>query len=84
MSDWILRKEGTGLPIRVVRLGEGIDKGFHVGAHRGEEAIDDIAGFLALTGALGAPEPGVSYGLARHRVGFRSALRSGARDTISG
>ncbi|RWR30636.1 LysR family transcriptional regulator [Sinirhodobacter populi] len=54
MPDWILREEGAGLPIRAVRLGEGIDKGFHIGVRRGEEAIDYIAGFLALAQATGA------------------------------
>jgi Transcriptional regulator len=59
MPDWILREEGAGLPIRAVRLGEGIDKGLHIGVRRGEETIDYIAGFLALahaTGARAAPE----------------------------
>ncbi|RWR13300.1 LysR family transcriptional regulator [Paenirhodobacter populi] len=54
MPDWILREEGAGLPIRAVRLGEGIDKGLHIGVRRGEETIDYIAGFLALAQATGA------------------------------
>lgn len=54
MPDWILREEGAGLPIRTVRLGEGIDKGLHIGVRRGEETIDYIAGFLVLAQATGA------------------------------
>ncbi|RWR07567.1 LysR family transcriptional regulator [Paenirhodobacter populi] len=54
MPDWILREEGAGLPIRAVRLGEGIDKGLHIGVRRGEETIDYIAGFLTLAQATGA------------------------------
>ena len=61
VPDWILREEGVGLPIRAVHLGQGIDKGLHIGVRRGEEDIDYIAGFLALahaTGAQSAPGSG--------------------------
>jgi len=57
VPDWILREEGAALPVRAVRLGEGIDKGLHIGLRRGEEAIDYIAGFLRLAATAGPSEP---------------------------
>lgn len=59
VPDWILREEGGGLPIRAVRLGQGISKGLHIGVRKGDADTDYIAGFLALaraTGAQPAPE----------------------------
>lgn len=55
VPDWILREEGAGLAVRAVRLGEGVDKGLHIGVRRGEEGIDYLAGFLALALQVGAP-----------------------------
>ncbi len=60
VPDWILREEGAGLPVRAVRLGEGIDKGLHIGLRRGEEAIDYIAGFLRLARDMEAAGDAVS------------------------
>lgn len=49
LPDWLVREEGSGLPIRTLRLGaDGIGKSIHLGIRRGEEAVDYIAGFLAL------------------------------------
>ncbi|CAO3419319.1 LysR family transcriptional regulator [Azospirillum argentinense] len=49
LPDWLVREDGTGLPVRCVRLGsEGIGKSIHLGVRRGEESVDYIAGFLAL------------------------------------
>lgn len=56
VPDWILREEGAGLPIRAVRLGEGIVKGLHIGVRTGEQDIDYIAGFLAIARAIGAQQ----------------------------
>lgn len=48
IPDWLLREEGGGLPIRAVRIGDGLPKSIHLGTRRGEEGIDYVAGFLAL------------------------------------
>ncbi|MBK4217197.1 LysR family transcriptional regulator [Paracoccus caeni] len=48
VPDWLLLEEGAGLPVRRVRIGEGIDKSIHLGTRRGDESIDYIAGFLEL------------------------------------
>ncbi|QFQ88781.1 LysR family transcriptional regulator [Paracoccus kondratievae] len=54
VPDWILREEGAGLPVRAVRLGQGISKGLHIGVRKGEQKTDYIAGFLALARQAGA------------------------------
>lgn len=54
VPDWILREEGAGLAVRAVRLGDGIDKGLHIGVRRGEESTDYIAGFLRLARSMDA------------------------------
>lgn len=48
VPDWLLREEGSGLPIRGLRIGEGLAKSIHLGTRRGEETTDYIAGFLEL------------------------------------
>ncbi|WP_431855186.1 LysR family transcriptional regulator [Azospirillum sp.] len=54
LPDWLVREEGTDLPIRTVRLGpDGIGKSIHLGIRRGEEAVDYMAGFLALARETG-------------------------------
>ncbi|MBY6261383.1 LysR family transcriptional regulator [Azospirillum sp. 412522] len=54
LPDWLVREEGEGLPIRSLRLGKGgIGKSIHLGVRRGEDAIDYIAGFLALAREIG-------------------------------
>ena len=54
LPDWLVREEGAGLPIRTVRLGpDGIGKSIHLGVRRGEDAVDYIAGFLALARETG-------------------------------
>lgn len=54
LPDWLVREEGTNLPIRVVRLGkDGINKSINLGVRRGEEGIAYIAGFLSLAQELG-------------------------------
>jgi len=54
LPDWLVREEGSGLPVRILRLGpEGIGKSIHLGARRGEEAVEYIAGFLALARETG-------------------------------
>lgn len=53
LPDWLVREEGSGLPIRAVRLGPGgIGKSIHLGIRRGEDAIDYIAGFLTLARSM--------------------------------
>lgn len=54
VPDWILREEGNELPIRAVRLGEGIAKGLHIGVRNGEQETDYIAGFLSIACTIGA------------------------------
>lgn len=57
LPDWLIREEGSDLPIRTVRLGKGgINKSINVGVRRGEEAITYIAGFLALAKGLALRE----------------------------
>jgi len=54
LPDWLVREEGSDLPIGTVRLGpEGIGKSIHLGIRRGEEGVDYIAGFLALARETG-------------------------------
>ncbi|MBP2310943.1 LysR family transcriptional regulator [Azospirillum soli] len=54
LPDWLVREEGSGLPIRTVRLGpDGIGKSIHLGVRRGEEGVEHIAGFLALARETG-------------------------------
>jgi len=54
LPDWLVREEGADLPVRAVRLGRGgIGKSIHLGIRRGEEAVDHIAGFLALARKTG-------------------------------
>ncbi|WP_247887173.1 LysR substrate-binding domain-containing protein [Azospirillum sp. SYSU D00513] len=54
LPDWLVREEGADLPLRTVRLGpDGIGKSIHLGVRRGEEAVDYIAGFLALARETG-------------------------------
>lgn len=53
VPDWILHEEAAGLPIRALRLGEGIGKGLHIGLREGEEGIDYLAGFVALAREAG-------------------------------
>ena len=60
VPDWILREEGAGLPIRAVRLGEGVGKGLHIGVRRGDEAIDYITGFLRLASSMEVRRDAVS------------------------
>lgn len=55
LPDWLVREEGSGLPIRTVRLGpDGIGKSIHLGSRRGEEGAEYIAAFLALARETGA------------------------------
>ena len=54
LPDWLVREEGSDLPLRTVRLGpDGISKSIHLGIRRGEEGVDYIAGFLALARKTG-------------------------------
>lgn len=54
LPDWLVREEGSDLPVRTVRLGpEGIGKSIHLGIRRGEDGVDYIAGFLALAHGTG-------------------------------
>jgi LysR family transcriptional regulator for metE and metH len=54
LPDWLVREEGSDLPIRAVRLGpDGISKSIHLGIRRGEEGVEYIAGFLALARETG-------------------------------
>jgi LysR family transcriptional regulator for metE and metH len=54
LPDWLVREEGSELPIRTVRLGpDGIGKSIHLGVRRGEEGEEYIAGFLALAQETG-------------------------------
>ncbi len=54
LPDWLVREEGSDLPIRTVRLGpDGIGKSIHLGIRRGEEEVEYIAGFLALARETG-------------------------------
>lgn len=49
LPDWLVREEGSELPIRTVCLGpDGIGKSIHLGIRRGEEGVEYLAGFLAL------------------------------------
>ncbi|WP_164887651.1 hypothetical protein [Paenirhodobacter populi] len=47
MPDWILREEGTACRSGPSGWAKGSTRAF-MSARRGEEAIDDIAGFLTL------------------------------------
>ncbi len=54
LPDWLVREEGSDLPIRTVRLGpDGIGKSIHLGIRRGEEGVEYMAGFLALARETG-------------------------------
>ncbi len=54
LPDWLVQEEGADLPIHPVRLGPtGLPKSIHLGTRRGEEAVDYIAGFLALARETG-------------------------------
>ncbi|PWC55021.1 LysR substrate-binding domain-containing protein [Azospirillum sp. TSO22-1] len=54
LPDWLVREEGSDLPVRTVRLGpDGIGKSIHLGIRRGEEGVEYIAGFLALAREMG-------------------------------
>lgn len=49
LPDWLVREQGSDLPILALRLGqEGLHKNINLGLRRGEERIDYIAGFVAL------------------------------------
>ena len=49
VPDWLLHEDGAALPLKAVKLGEnGIMKCIHLGVRKDEEAIDYIAGFLAV------------------------------------
>ncbi|MFC3631738.1 LysR family transcriptional regulator [Paracoccus angustae] len=48
IPDWLLHEEGGDLPIRAVRIGDGLPKSIHLGTRRGEDGIDYVAGFLSL------------------------------------
>lgn len=57
LPDWLVREDGSDLPIRTVRLGrDGIGKSIHLGVRRGEERVEYIAGFLALARETGRKE----------------------------
>lgn len=49
LPDWLVREQGSDLPIRALRLGQqGIHKSINLGLRRGDERIDYVAGFIAL------------------------------------
>lgn len=60
LPDWLVREEGSGLPVRTLRLGsDGIRKSIHLGTRRGEGEVEYIAGFLELARTMGRqPEAG--------------------------
>ncbi|SEK14144.1 LysR family transcriptional regulator [Paraburkholderia diazotrophica] len=56
LPDWLVAEEGSGLPVRTVRLGEhGLSKRINVGVRKGEEDVAYIAGFLTMAHDLWVP-----------------------------
>ena len=54
LADWLVREEGSHLPVRCLRLGpDGVGKSIHLGTRCGEETVEYIAGFLALAREIG-------------------------------
>ncbi len=54
LPDWLVREEGSHLPVRCLRLGpDGVGKSIHLGTRCGEETVEYIAGFLALAREIG-------------------------------
>lgn len=55
LPDWLVNEEGTGLPVRAIRLGKnGINKSINLGMRRGEETVAYIAGLLELAQEMGS------------------------------
>lgn len=55
LPDWLVREEGTDLPLRTLRLGQhGLAKSIHLGTRRREEAASYLAGFIALARSVEA------------------------------
>jgi LysR family transcriptional regulator for metE and metH len=48
VPDWLLKEQGADMPIRPVRLGDGLDMALYIGVRKGEEKISYIQGFLEL------------------------------------
>ncbi|MDO5605335.1 MAG: LysR family transcriptional regulator [Paracoccus sp. (in: a-proteobacteria)] len=55
VPDWLLIEEGETLPLRSVRIGDGLDKSLFIGTRRGDETTDFIAGFVDLAQDIGRP-----------------------------
>ncbi|SOY58499.1 LysR family transcriptional regulator [Cupriavidus taiwanensis] len=49
LPDWLVEEEGTGMPLRALRLGKrGIRKSIHLGVRRGDEQTPYLAGFVEM------------------------------------
>lgn len=53
VPDWILREQGQGLPVRSVRLGEGMPMALHIGLRTEDSSIAYLGGFLSLARSIG-------------------------------
>lgn len=55
IPDWLVRREVAALGVRPVRIGTaGIQKSIHLGLRDGDDTVDFIAGFLAMSRQISA------------------------------
>ena len=48
LPDWLIEEYGAAMPIRALRLGEGIDESIHVGRREADADVDYLEGFVRI------------------------------------